>query len=92
MTLVKALTQPYQFINNNHAANQQANKNSNFDEHVVNEKGLGNAGKATTENISKLNPNEVRFSQNTVSYNKRDRVTGEMYTYDDLVNSMKNDG
>ena len=48
MTLVKALTQPYQFINNNHAANQQANKNSNFDEHVVNEKGLGNAGKGTS--------------------------------------------
>ena len=35
-------------INNNHAANQQANKSSNFDEHVVNEKGLGNAGKGTT--------------------------------------------
>ena len=34
-------------INNNHAANQQANKSSNFDEHVVNEKGLGNAGKQT---------------------------------------------
>ena len=26
---------------------QQANKKSNFDEHVVNEKGLGNAGKGT---------------------------------------------
>ena len=48
MTLVKALTQPYQFINNNHAVNQQANKNSNFDEHEVNEKGLGNAGKGTS--------------------------------------------
>ena len=34
-------------INNNHAANQQANKSSNFDEHVVNEKDLGNAGKQT---------------------------------------------
>ena len=34
-------------INNNHAANQQVNKNSNFDEHVVNEKGLGNTGKGT---------------------------------------------
>ena len=36
-------------INNNHAANQQANKNSNFDEHVVNEKGLGNAGKQSNK-------------------------------------------
>ncbi|PXZ04780.1 hypothetical protein DKK79_10605 [Gilliamella apicola] len=35
-------------INNNHSANQQANKNSNFDEHVVNEKGLANAGKGTS--------------------------------------------
>ena len=73
-------------------ASVKARESSNFREYVVNEKGLGNTGKGTTENISKLNPNEVRFSQNTVSYNKRDRVTGEKYTYDDLVNSMKNDG
>jgi len=53
MTLVKELTQPYQFINNNHAANQQANKNSNFDEHEVNEKGLGNAVKGTASQVDK---------------------------------------
>ena len=53
MTLVKALTQPYQFINNNHAAIQQANKNSNFDEHEVNEKGFGNAVKGTASQVDK---------------------------------------
>ena len=50
-------------INNNHAANQQANKNSNFDEHVVNEKGLGNAGKesAATNYINQsLKLGEIR--------------------------------
>ena len=41
-------------INNNQAANQQANKSSNFDEHVVNEKGLGNAEKGTTSNGYKV--------------------------------------
>ena len=46
-------------INNNHAANQQVNKNSNFDEHVVNEKGLGNAGKGTTVKISPENQKYV---------------------------------
>ena len=45
-------------INNNHAANQQANKSSNFDEHVVNEKGLGNAGKGTT-NLQQLAKTEM---------------------------------
>lgn len=39
-----------------------------------------------------LNANDVRFSQNTVSFNKKDRVTGTKYTYDDLVTSMRNDG
>ena len=36
-------------INNNQAVNQQANKNSNFDEYVVNEKGLENARKQTNK-------------------------------------------
>jgi len=39
-----------------------------------------------------LDPNEVRFSQNSVSYAKRDRLTGERYTYDDLVDSMRTHG
>lgn len=39
-----------------------------------------------------LDPNEERFSQNTVSYNKTERGTGVKYTYDDLVLSMKKDG
>nr|WP_309146305.1 hypothetical protein [Gilliamella apicola] len=46
-------------INNNHAANQQANKSSNFDKHVVNEKGLENAGKGTTVKISPENQKYV---------------------------------
>jgi hypothetical protein len=37
---------------------------------------------------TKLDPSEVRHSQNTVSYNKKD---GE-YTYDDIKNSMQKDG
>lgn len=39
-----------------------------------------------------LNPKNVRLSQNTVSYKKTDRETGEKYTYDDLVKSMKEKG
>ena len=67
-------------INNNHAANQQANKSSNFDEHVVNEKGLGNAGKGTggvstqtgtvvySPNVSQQK--QMRHIQGTVLANK----------------------
>ncbi len=76
----------------NRLMNQVASQSTQVETTVIRQAHSSNAGKAMTENISKLNPNEVRFSQNTVSYNKRDRVTGEMYTYDDLVNSMKNDG
>lgn len=36
--------------------------------------------------------NDIRFSQNTVSFNKTDRVTGTNYTYNDLVQSMRNYG
>ncbi|GMR16928.1 MAG: hypothetical protein BMS9Abin31_1326 [Gammaproteobacteria bacterium] len=42
--------------------------------------------------IREINPNEIRFSQNTVSYNKTDRLTGDKFTYDDIVGSMKKDG
>jgi filamentous hemagglutinin len=42
--------------------------------------------------IESLAANDVRFYQNTVSYNKVDRVSGEKYTYDDLVQSMKTGG
>jgi hypothetical protein len=50
-----------------------------------------NAGKGIS-NISTLNPSEIRFSQNTVSYNKIERGTDMKYTYDDLVTSMKTNG
>jgi hypothetical protein len=42
--------------------------------------------------VTRLNPNQVRLSQKSVSYNKVDRQTGESYTYDDLVNSMRTNG
>lgn len=42
--------------------------------------------------VESLATNDIRFSQNTVSYNKVDRITGETYTYDDLVQSMKTSG
>ncbi|WP_343714742.1 RHS repeat-associated core domain-containing protein [Inquilinus sp.] len=35
---------------------------------------------------------EVRFSQNSVAYNKVDRATGAKYTYDDLKASMETNG
>ncbi|MBD2826942.1 hemagglutinin repeat-containing protein, partial [Xenorhabdus szentirmaii] len=53
---------------------------------------IGNAEKGTTGNISTFNPNEIRFSQNTVSYNKTERGSGVKYSYDDLVSGMKKDG
>jgi filamentous hemagglutinin len=43
-------------------------------------------------NTSSFDANEIRFSQNTVSYNKAERDSGVRYTYDDLVSSMKKDG
>jgi len=43
-----------------------------------------------TGNTSSFDANEIRFSQNTVSYNKIDRDTRVKYTYDDLVSSMDN--
>ncbi|WP_275416222.1 hypothetical protein [Snodgrassella communis] len=50
------------------------------------------AGRGTINNISTLNPNEIRFSQNTVSYDKVERGTNMKYTYDDLVTNMKTNG
>ncbi|MGQ5525288.1 hypothetical protein ACUHMQ_18780, partial [Chitinimonas sp. PSY-7] len=35
---------------------------------------------------------DIRFSQNSVSFNKIDRATGKSYNYDDLVTSMRQDG
>ena len=51
----------------------------------------GGANSGLSE-IASLNANEVRLSQKTVSYNKIDRATGNSYTYDDLVNSMRTNG
>ena len=47
---------------------QQANKKSNFDEHVVNEKGLGNAGKGTGAATQSNN----KYSGGLVKVNKPD--------------------
>ncbi|WP_416778596.1 hypothetical protein ACNFJN_03155 [Xenorhabdus budapestensis] len=52
----------------------------------------GHVAKGTISNISTFNPNEIRFSQNTVSYNKTERGSGVKYSYDDLVSDMKKDG
>ena len=42
--------------------------------------------------VKSIPANEIRFSQNTISYAKKDRVTGESYIYDALVKSMKTKG
>ncbi|MDU9393754.1 DUF637 domain-containing protein [Pseudomonas sp. zfem002] len=47
-------------------------------------KGAGNAAIYAAD--------DIRFSQNSVSFNKTDRVSGTNYTYDDLVQSMKTNG
>lgn len=57
--------------------------------------GVGNAGSASrglASEITSLNAQEVRLSQRTVSYSKVDRATGNVYTYDDLVSSMRQNG
>jgi len=60
---------------------------------IVGVYGIKGLGKPTTVNQEPtFNPNEIRFSQNTVSYNKTERGTGVKYTYDDLVNNMKTNG
>ena len=48
--------------------------------------------KFPTPRTGTVDANSVRFSQNSVSYNKVDRVTGNAYTYDQLVESMRKEG
>ena len=48
--------------------------------------------KPSRSTTSSFDASEIRFSQNTVSYNKTNRDTGMKYTYDDLVFSMKKCG
>ncbi|SED00150.1 hypothetical protein SAMN04490185_2537 [Pseudomonas frederiksbergensis] len=56
-------------------------------------KGLGNAaGEAKGVGNATLYADDICFSQNTVSFNKMDRISGTNYTYDDLVQSMKTNG
>jgi hypothetical protein len=58
--------------------------------------GIRATGSALTEiaegRIGTFAANEIRLSQNSVSFNKIDRVTGQSYTYDDLVASMRLNG
>jgi len=46
---------------------------------------------ANCPKVKTIDPNEVRFSQTTVSYNKIDN-NGNSYNYDDLVSSMRAKG
>lgn len=46
----------------------------------------------STKGNTTFDANELRLSQNSVSFNKVDRTTGEKYTYDELVSSMREDG
>ncbi|WP_275415315.1 VENN motif pre-toxin domain-containing protein, partial [Snodgrassella gandavensis] len=96
---IKAITTRY----NNKAgslvtANGQVIKNAEANAIKSESRGVGkevgkdaNVGKGIS-NISTLSPNEIRFSQNTVSYNKVERGTNMKYTYDDLVTNMKTNG
>jgi len=58
---------------------------------VDGEFGVNHPVKALKEEVT-LKADDIRFSQNSVSFKKKDRITGEKYTYDDLVSSMKKDG
>jgi LysM repeat protein len=44
------------------------------------------------DSAANLSAYKIRFSQNSVSFNKIDRATGQPYTYDDLVSSMRTNG
>ena len=48
-----------------------------------------NVGANSAENFA---ADEVRFSQNSVSFGKVDRGNGQAFTYDDLVTSMRTNG
>lgn len=39
-----------------------------------------------------LDAEATRFTQNTVSFNKTDRLTGEKYSLDDMIESMRSEG
>ncbi|KDN09308.1 putative hemolysin [Gilliamella apicola] len=72
----------------NRLMNQAASQSKQIETTVVKNSAAGKG----ISNISTLNPSEIRFSQNTVSYNKVERGTDMKYTYDDLVTSMKTNG
>ena len=42
--------------------------------------------------VKSLDPRDIGFSQDTISYNKIDRKTGTKYTFDDIVSSMQTKG
>ena len=44
----------------------------------------------TMRGITSLSAHDVRFSQSTISYHRIDRSTNLPYTYDDLVDNMRN--
>ncbi|WP_232244523.1 hypothetical protein [Pseudomonas putida] len=52
----------------------------------------GSSGAKGAGNAATYAADDIRFSQNSVSFNKTDRVSGTNYTYDDLVQSMKTNG
>lgn len=52
----------------------------------------GKSANNANKDSATLNANDVRLSQNTVSFNKTERGMEQKYTYDDLVNSMRKDG
>ena len=56
--------------------------------------GMGRAAEnmAAAKNTANIAANEIRFSQNSVFYNKVDRATGQPFTYDELVASMRTNG
>lgn len=64
--------------------------------------GIGGVGKATSvtadvgakgaSSVTFHAADDIRFSQNSFSFNKTDRDTGKNYTYDDLVQSMRTNG
>lgn len=49
-------------------------------------------GVPTAKGAANIAADEIRFSQNSVSYNKVDRATGQSFTYDELVTSMRTNG
>ncbi|WP_338110803.1 DUF6862 domain-containing protein [Rosenbergiella australiborealis] len=55
-------------------------------------KDVATEAKPSRSTTSSFDASEIRFSQNTVSFNKTDRDTGTKYTYDNLVSSMKKSG